>query len=290
MTGRVWWLAALFVGSGLLWAQWGPRGGYGGGGRFRSTRYEESQTAREIPQHSNETPTWTNAVGFTKDVFTFVRIKRGYTPITSGGPWWTDTPDADLNLSWRLSQMTALKVDPDGRFLRLGDRELADYPFIYMVEPGSLDLDDVEVVILRKYLLNGGFLWLDDFWGEREWANVERVLRQVFPDREWIELALDHPLYHGVFEIQAKAQIPNVELGRASQWNGGITWEREDAEEVHHRALLDDRQRLMVLATHNTDNGDGWEREGEDDYYFHQFAEKIAYPLAVNVLFYVMTH
>ena len=248
-----------------------------------------SRTAREIPSHSTGTPNWTNPPQFAKDVFTFVRIRYDRSGYGRGGGWATDLPDSDLNLSFRLQQMTSLKVDPDCRILNLTDSELSDFPFIYIVEPGSLYLNDHEVAALRKYLLNGGFLWLDDFWGELEWANMEGELKKVFPDRDFVELPLSHPIYHCVFEIKSKAQVPNIALGVDSQFHG-ITWERPDAQQVHHRAIFDDKGRLMVLATHNTDNGDGWEREGENDYYFHNFSEKIAYPLAINVIFYVMTH
>jgi hypothetical protein len=279
-------LAQRFGGSG--------RRGYGGG---RYSDYESARTAREITQHGNETPTWTNAIGFERDVFTFLRIKRdsrGYGGYgRSGGPWTTDTPDSDLNLSYRLQQMTALKVDPDGRFLRLTEKELAHFPFIYMVEPGSLYLSEEEIAALRTYLLNGGFLWLDDFWGDSAWDNVEQVMKHVFREREFVELSLTNQLYHCVFDIRSKGQVPNVELGTASQYNGGVTWEPYhdgDTRTVHHKAIFDDKGRMMVLATHNTDNGDGWEWEGDNHYYFEHFAEKIAYPLAVNVVFYTMTH
>lgn len=276
-------VGSLLLG-GLVFAQrWGGRRG-----GFRGWSGTVPQTAREVPSGSTGTPTWTNAPGFQKDVFTFARIcyDRGF----RGAGWATDLPDSDLNLSFRLQQMTSIKVDPDGRVLRLTDPDLADFPFIYIVEPGGLALSEPEVVALRNYLLNGGFLMLDDFWGEAEWANCETVLREVFPTRNFVELPLDHPLYSCVFQIKSKGQVPNIGLGVESQWNGGITWERPDAQEVHHRAIFDDQGRMMVLATHNTDNGDGWEREGENDYYFRNFAEKIAYPLGINVLFYVMTH
>jgi len=148
------------------------RGGWGWGGE--SYVPDDARTAREVQSHSVETPNWTNAPGFEKDVFTFVRIKRDEKPYSSGGPWTTDTPDSDLNLSFRLQQLTSIRVDPNGRYLRLTDKELTDYPFIYMVEPGTLYLDDDEVVALRKYLLNGGFLWVDDFW---ESANGRAWLR-----------------------------------------------------------------------------------------------------------------
>lgn len=277
-----WILVFLLLAAGLAWGQrrWGRGYSYEGGG-FR--------TAREVPTHSTGTPVWTNAPGFEKDVFTFVRIRYQRGRGGWGGGWATDLPDSDLNFAYRLQQMTSLRVDPDGRILRLTDPELADFPFIYIVEPGGLSLDDDEAAALRKYLLNGGFLMLDDFWGEREWDNCEREMSRVFPDRRFAELPLDHPIYRCVFQIAAKGQVPAVDLGIESQWSG-VTWEREDARTVHHRAIFDDQHRLMVIATHNTDNGDGWEREGENDYYFHRFCEKIAYPLGINILFYAMTH
>ena len=274
----------------IVVAQRGPRSGYGGRG-YRRGYYEDASTPREIPQHGNETPTWTNAPGFEKDVFTFVRVKRERAPYSYGGPWDTDTPDSDLNLSYRLRQVTSIEVDPNGFFLRSTDEELADYPFIYMVEPGSLYLSDEEAVALRNYLLNGGFLMLDDFWGQSEWAGMAGQLKKVFPDRDFVELPLDHPLYRCVFNIKSKDQIPDVYVGTQSEFDPQHrTWERPDATEVHHRAIFDDKGRIMVIATHNTDNGDGWEWEGDNHYYFEHFSEKIAYPLAINIIFYAMTH
>lgn len=274
-------LLALVLLASLLWAQ---RRGWGGGWASEGAR-----TAREIPSHSTGTPIWENPRDFEKDVFTFTRIRYSRGGFGRGGGWATDLPDADLNLSFRLQQMTSMRVDPNGRIVELTDPELADFPFIYIVEPGRLAFTDDEIAALRRYLLNGGFLMLDDFWGEEAWANVAYVFRQVFPERSFTELPLEHPLYRSVFEIKGKYQVPNVGLGVESQHHG-VTWEREDAQQVHHRALFDDKGRLMVLALHNTDNGDGWEREGESDYYFHNFSEKVAYPLGINIIFYIMTH
>lgn len=290
-------LAALIVGAGWACAQgwWGGgEGGYIG---------DDVKTAREVPSHSTGTPVWTNTPGFEGDVFTFVRIRRdrkAWYPDGSrnrGGDWTTDTPDSDLNLSYRLQQMTSMKVNPDGRYLRLTDPELVNYPFIYMVEPGSLSLRDEEIEPLRKYLLNGGFLMVDDFWGEQEWENVAVEMKRVLPDKHFEELPLDHPLYSCVFQINSKGQVPNIRLGIESQYDPEHrTWERPDAKVVHHRVIYDDRpgagdhRRIMVMATHNTDNGDGWEREGESDYFFHNFSEKISYPLGINIIFYTMTH
>ncbi|HWB02896.1 MAG TPA: DUF4159 domain-containing protein [Verrucomicrobiales bacterium] len=267
--------------------------------RGRGDPYEIPRTAREVESNSTGTPTWTNPAAHVKDVFTFVRIvySSGYGygggyGRRRGGGWRTDLPDSDLNLSWRLQQMTSMKVDPDGRNIRLTDPELKDFPFIYIVEPGSLYLSEEEATALRNYLLNGGFLMLDDFWGDSEWENCEENLKKVFPNRSFKELEMDHPIYHCVFEIKQKWQVPNIDVGANSEFNG-VTWEYNhdgDTQTVHHKVITDDKERVMVIACHNTDNGDGWEREGESDYYFHNFSEKVAYPLGINILFYAMTH
>ncbi|PYK98695.1 MAG: transmembrane prediction [Verrucomicrobia bacterium] len=272
------------------------------GGDDYYPEFETCRTAREVPWHSTPPPNWTNQVGFEKDAFTFARIRRDRAPYGSwrAGWWWTDFPDSDLNLSFRLQQMTSLKVDPEGRVLNLTDPDLFNYPWIYMVEPGRLLLKDEEVPVLRKYLLNGGVLMADDFWGEVQWKGFYDQVKRVLPGREFIELRMDHPIFHCVFDLKVsknKLQTPNVWVGEQSQYPDsryyGVTWEYHDGEqcrEMHVRAILDDKDRIMVIATHNTDNGDGWEREGEYEYFFREFAEKRAYPLGINIIFYVMTH
>jgi hypothetical protein len=255
---------------------------------------------RQFSDDREGLPVWNNEPGFEKDVFTFVRIQydsgggrgRGRGWGWGGGGWTVDYRDADLNFSFRLQQLTSLKVDPldEPRHLRLTDPNLFNYPFIYIVEPGALEFSEEEVKTLRRYLLNGGFLMVDDFWGEGEYQNLYEEMKRVFPDREPQELALDHAIFHCVFDLKEKPQIPNYRLGEESQYNGGITWERWDAREPHYRAIFDDKGRMMVIICHNTDLGDGWEREGEYEYYFREFSEKKAYPLGINIVFYAMTH
>jgi hypothetical protein len=246
-------------------------------------------------------PDWTNEVGFEKDVFTFVRIH--YSSTGRGGwggwggdrRWYIDAPDADLNLAYRLQQMTSLKVYPDEKNFELTSPELQDFPFIYIVEPGWLEFTEDEVAALKKYLLNGGFLMVDDFWGRYQWQNFYEQIKRVFPDREPQELPMDHPIFHSVFDLKQtknEMQIPSIEIGRHAGQTG-VTWEYHEGEacrEVHFKGIFDDKGRMMVFMCHNTDNGDGWEREGEDEYYFREFSEKKAYPLAINAIFYTMTH
>ena len=254
-------------------------------------------------------PNWEVDKEFAHDVFTFVRIRyssgygdyggygggygrgrgRGRGFYGRGGGWATDYPDSDLNFSYRLHQLTSLEVNPDGLVLELTEPELVNYPFIYMLEPGRLVFSEPEVEALRSYLLNGGFLMVDDFWGEAEWYNFYREIKRVFPDREPVELDLSHRIFHAVFDLKEKPQIPSIDVALWGR-DYGITWEREDAREVHYKAIFDDKGRMMVIICHNTDLGDGWEREGEDEWYFHEFSEKRAYPLGINIVFYAMTH
>lgn len=233
-----------------------------------------------------DVPVWSTDARFKSDLFTFVRIK--YSTDRGGWRWekWaTDFPDSDLNFSYRLHELTALEVDPHGKIIELTDDALFDYPFIYLIEPGDMVLDEREVLALRKYLLNGGFLMVDDFWGEYEWATFYREIKRVFPDREPKELPLEHEIFHCVYDLKAKPMIPSIHA-----WYSGHISERPDATEAHYRGIFDDKDRLMVIICHNTDVGDGWEREGVDQGYFQEFSEKWSYPLGINIVTYAMTH
>lgn len=278
-------LVMLLVGMGGVYAQFGG-GGYGGyGGRYGNSR--------------NSVPDWEKSGAFPDDVFTFVRIEYdsysgygggygGRGRGRSGGSWRTDYPDSDLNFSYRLEQLTSIKTDPDGLIIRLTDERLFDYPFIYIIEPGRLEFSADEVVALRRYLLNGGFLMVDDFWGTDEWNNFYYEFKKVFPEdiHEPRELPLEHPIFHSVFDLAKKPQIPSI------RWvYSGTTSERgADSDEVHYRGFFDKDGRMMGIICHNTDVGDGWEREGENEDYFREFSEKWAFPLGINIVFYAMSH
>jgi hypothetical protein len=229
---------------------------------------------------------------FVKDTFTFVRIKYDSAGYRRGGGWATDFRDSELNFSLRLQQLTTLKVNPEPIVLELSDPKLFEYPFIYIIEPGDLMFHEPEVLALRKYLDNGGFLMVDDFWGDEEYENFYRELKRVFPNREPQEVPLEHEIFHCVYDLKEKPQLPSIH----SAWNGrqsGVIWEPRygsDTSIPHYKAIFDDDGRIMVFICHNTDLGDGWEREGEDPWYFEEFSVKKAYPMGINIVTYAMTH
>ncbi len=247
----------------------------GGSRRWRGRRRD--------PNDRGGVPLWKNEAADPGDVFTFVRIR--YDSYRGRYRWNTDYPDADLNLSFRLQQLTSIKTDPNGKILRLTDEELFKYPFIYIIEPGGMTLSEAEVIGLRSYLDRGGFLMVDDFWGEDEWANFASEMKRVFPKRPIEDIPLEHEIFNIVYKIKKKPLIPSVHTYR----NGGWT-ERWDAEEAHYRCIKDDSGRLMTVICHNTDLGDGWEQEGTDSGYFEEYSEPYAYPLGINIVTYAMTH
>jgi len=201
----------------------------------------------------------------------------------------TDYPASDLNFSARFHKVTGLPTDPNGKVIQLTDTDLSQYPFIYIAEGGGIWLSPEEVTRLREYLLGGGFLMVDDFWGEDEWKSFYAQIKRVFPEREPIELSLNHPIFNCFYSIQEKPQVPMIAIGIESQ-STGITWEREDAKEAHYFGLEDDKGRLMAIFCHNTDLGDGWEREGENEYYNREFSLKKAFPMGINIVVYALTH
>jgi hypothetical protein len=254
-----------------------------------------------LPDDRNGVSNWPVDPQFKSDVFTFVRLRYTSAPRyarfddgmpKTGGGWKNDWPSSDLDLSYRLQQMTSLKVNPEPVTLQITDERLFNYPFLYIIQVGRLQLTEQEVQILRRYLLNGGFLMADDHWGANEEQNWREQMQRVFPDRQQVELPLEHPVFHCVFDLKAKPQVPPIQYWYGSMQAGmpERTWRDDNDREPHYRAIFDDRGRMMTLACSNTDIGDGWEREGENEEYFHRFSEKQAYPIMINIIFYAMTH
>jgi hypothetical protein len=226
---------------------------------------------------------------FTHESFTFVRIKYNTSADRMRrAAWWIDYPDSDQNLSIRFGEATGMKMDPEGKVMELTDPSLKNYPFIYIVEGGAILLNDREVQGLRDYLNGGGFLMVDDFWGEKEWESLREQIKRVFPNREVVDLPVEHAVFNCYYQLLEKPQVPNVRTGINSQYTGR-TWEQEDGKHPHYRGLVGDNGKLMAVFCHNTDLGDGWEREEEDQYYFREFSLKKAYPMGINIVVYALT-
>lgn len=226
--------------------------------------------------------------------FQFCRVVFRQSRTGDGAGWNVDWPRADENLSIRLSELSRVPVSmdvgqqPKPLLVRFGDPVINHCPFVMMTEPGGAFLDDEEAKGLRDYLLRGGFLWADDFWGEYAWDNWEAQLRKALPSGAYpiIELPLEHQVFHQMLQVSSFPQIPGI-----GYWDGrNRTSERgPETATAHLRAINDDHGRVMVLMTYNTDFGDSYERESENPEYFSKFSVP-GYAFGINVVIYSMTH
>ena len=210
--------------------------------------------------------------------------------------WQTDYPFAEINLTTRLSELTKTRVsrDHDGRpnhfVVRLTDDALFNCPLVIASDVGSLGFGPAEIERLRTYLLKGGFLWVDDFWGTLAWRQWSTEIAKVLSPSQFPiqDVPLDDPMLRTMFDVTKVPQITNIQFWRGV--GGQTTSERGvDSRDVHLRAIRDDHGRIMVLMTHNTDVADSWEREGEDPGFFYQFSPD-GYALGINVLLHALTH
>ena len=127
-----------------------------------------------------------------------------------GPRWAVDYPKADQQLLVALRRLTIVDAFDSEHALRLDDPSLLDFPFVYVLEVGSLTLSDKQAKALRNFLLSGGFMVIDDFWGTWEWDSFEEAIRRVFPERAIREIPLDHPVFNAFYEISEVLQVPNV--------------------------------------------------------------------------------
>jgi hypothetical protein len=213
----------------------------------------------------------------------------------SGSGWNTDYPDADVNFSIRVSELTKVRVgkqptgDPNHLVVPVAGDWIFNCPWVHLEDAGTAQFTDAEVEQLRRYLLKGGFIWADDSWGSFALANWEDQIGRVLPPGQYPvrDITPEHQIFKTMFQIKEMPQIPSINHWRRS---GGGTSERPgDSDHVFVRGISDHHGRLMVLMTHNTDISDAWEREGEDPQYFYSFSPN-GYAVGINVLMYAMTH
>jgi len=222
--------------------------------------------------------------------WTFARVQYPALPVKTAEylalydsePWAIDWPVGERNLSRRVATATALDVG-EPIALTLDDARLWDHPWIYFVEPGTLNLTDNEVGILREFLLRGGTATFDDFHGPLEWANFEAHMKRVFPDRRIVDVPADDAIFHCFYRIDAYPQV--AALG---SFLAGRTWEKGGFV-ARLRAIRDDRGRAMALINWNTDMGDGWEWSNAEGYPGYMKFTRDAYVMMINEIVYSLT-
>jgi hypothetical protein len=201
-----------------------------------------------------------------------------------GGAWATDFPEADDHFSVGIREWagTNLNVSAQPRQFEIMDEGLFDFPLVYIVEPGYMELSDEEAARLREYVARGGFMFFDDFWGEPEWQNVREQMKKVFPDYEIKELPLTHPVFHSYLDIEDVVQVPNIYNAQR-----GVTAEKGGTT-PHYMGIEDKRGRLVAFFARNSDLGDAWEWINDGRYPVKYGLA--AYKVGINVVIYAMSH
>jgi len=249
-----------------------------GGGRFY-------RTPPKWATRENFDGSWTYCRGF----YYSNRREAG------GSGWDTDFPGADNNFSVRLAELTAvhIKLDqtgqPDYVVLRLTDPLLSRCSMLHLEDAGTARFTDEEVEGLRAYLLKGGFLTVDDFWGSDAWDQWSEEIGRVLPPAQYpiFDIPLDHAIMHTLYDVREIEQVSSIQFWLRS--GGSVSERGYDSPHPNFRGIADEQGRLMVAMTHNTDIPDTWEREGESKEYFDRFSPN-GYAIGVNTVVYSLTH
>ena len=245
-------LIVVLATASVLLAQ---RGGFFGRDNFRGGRFRAVQ---------NDPP---------PTEFVFARLHYQNNGRRGGGGWGHDYPAAEEHILQIMAEASGLNVEHNSyKIVELGSKELFNYPFAYVSEPGEMELSDQEVVNLREYIDRGGFMMFDDFDGQYDLQNLYRNLKRAFPDREMYKLPDDHPLLHIYYDIDELNVISPYDVGAGAVFYG---FPNKDGE-------------LAMVICWNNDVGDFWEWIDEPRYALKPSAESLR--LGVNFVIYSMTH
>jgi hypothetical protein len=197
--------------------------------------------------------------------------------------WTQDYPRADRHLAQAMRRLTRINVRSAEQVTSLDDDDVFNWPWIYAVQVGEWGLTQKEGAKLREYIQRGGFFMADDVHGNAEWGEFDKRIHFAFPDRDFVELADDDPYFHSVFDISERPQVPGEAHLREGCKNCG-----DGGRGAHWRAIKDDKGRIVVAVSHNSDLGDAW--EFADSPYYPEKESALAIQIAVNDVIYAMTH
>src|SRR5579864_3237415 len=197
--------------------------------------------------------------------------------------WTTDYPRADRHFSQALRRLSRVHTRSVEQPVNLDDGDdVYNWPWLYAVEVGHWNLTDAQAKKMREYLLRGGFFMCDDFHGTEEWEVFAASMKRVFPDRAIVEIDNPDPIFHTIYDLDGRYQVPGAQYLRS-----GRTFEY-DGYEPHWRGIYDDRGRLMVAICFDMDLGDSWEWADEPRY--DEKFSALGFRIGVNYVVYAMTH
>jgi len=205
--------------------------------------------------------------------FVIARWKYSNNGRIDGAGWSHDYPQAEEHISQILSEVMLLDVDRKSyRIVELSDKAIFRHPFVYLSEPGEMELTPEEDENLRQYVDRGGFIMIDDFDGPAQLENLLRNLRRVFPDRDVFRLNIDHEIFHVYFDIDALQVISPYNVGA-----NAVFWGMNNKD-----------GQLAIIMCHNNDVGTFW---GDIDLASRPLKPSIeSLRLGIDFVLYALTH
>lgn len=217
---------------------------------------------------------------------------RGFDWRLGNTNWSIDYPRSDRHLAMAVRRLTRVHARSVEQAINLDeDDEVYNYPWLYAAETGHWELTPNQIAKFREYLLRGGFFMCDDFHGDDEWQVFMMTMSKVFPDRKVVDLPMNDPIFHAVYDLDDKYQVPGAQFLRTgSQCEKCATSSPpgQGGGVPHWRGIYDDHGRLMVAVCHNMDLGDSWEHA--DDPYYPQHFSALGLRIGVNYVTYALTH
>jgi len=196
--------------------------------------------------------------------------------------WERDYPKADRQFLLALKRLTRIQMRPTEQVVDLDSDDIFNYPWVYAVQVANWTFTDRQARRLREYLLKGGFLMVDDFHGTQDWQRFMSGMRQVLPDRPVEDLNDNDEIFHVLFDLGARFQVPGeqyVQTGRTYEKDGYVAkW----------RAIRDSKGRIIVAICHNMHLGDAWEWADMPEY--PEAFASMAFRVGMNYIVYGMTH
>jgi hypothetical protein len=249
---------------------------------FREYDTVEGHAESAIPPDANVPHEWTRARLMYRDYSGF---GRGFRRGGGGGSWTIDYPRSDRHLLFGVKRLTRIDSRSVEQPVALDNSDdVYNWPTMYAVEVGHWELNEEEAAQLRDFLNRGGFLMVDDFHANAEWAVFLEGIKKVFPDREIVDLPKAEPIFHTLYDLDDKYQIPGAQYLRT-----GRTYEKDESGRPEHwRGIYDDKGRIVVAICHNMDLGDAWEWSDEPEYPAE--LANMAYRIAMNYFVYDLTH
>jgi hypothetical protein len=208
--------------------------------------------------------------------------------------WTQDYPRADRHFAAALRRLTRVHVRSVEQPVNPDDvDDFYNWPFLAAGEMGDWLLTDVQAKTVREYLLRGGFLLLDDFWGPEEYARFDETMKRIFPDRQVVDLDDKDPIFHMVYDLDDRFQILGSWAmprrgGYGGGFGGGGMMQRAAGTVAHWMGVYDDHNRLMVAISFNSDVGDSW--EWADDPSYPEKMAALGIRWGINDVIYSMTH